>query len=102
MVHVRDRGLLAGTDAQVLEKAFDEDRIAVTSNVDDFVAMVQSVEVHGGVVLVEDGSLHREEQNQVVQDAISLLLAEYEAGRNLVKRVLGSTSRDVHLGNSTF
>jgi len=30
--HVRDRGLLSATDAEVLERAYDEDRILVTAN----------------------------------------------------------------------
>ncbi|HVY39531.1 MAG TPA: DUF5615 family PIN-like protein [Polyangia bacterium] len=36
VVHVRDRGLLQATDAQVFARAFDEDRIVVTFNCDDF------------------------------------------------------------------
>ena len=36
VVHVRDRGLLQATDAQVFARAFDEDRIVVTCNCDDF------------------------------------------------------------------
>jgi predicted nuclease of predicted toxin-antitoxin system len=30
VVHVRDRGMNAATDAAILEKAFEEDRIVVT------------------------------------------------------------------------
>ena len=37
--HVRDRGLLAATDAEVLERAYDEDRILVTANVADFLKL---------------------------------------------------------------
>lgn len=36
VVHVRDRGLLQATDAQVFARAFDEDRIVVTFNCEDF------------------------------------------------------------------
>jgi predicted nuclease of predicted toxin-antitoxin system len=32
---VRDRGLLAATDAEVLDRAYDEDRVLVTANVGD-------------------------------------------------------------------
>ena len=35
-VHVRDRGMNGASDALVLDLAFREDRILVTSNVDDF------------------------------------------------------------------
>lgn len=34
--HVRDRGILGATDAELIERAYEEDRILVTSNVDDF------------------------------------------------------------------
>jgi len=36
-VHVRDRGLLRASDAVVLERAYAEDRVLATKNVDDFV-----------------------------------------------------------------
>jgi predicted nuclease of predicted toxin-antitoxin system len=36
VVHVRDRALLEASDAVVLACAYKEDRILVTSNVDDF------------------------------------------------------------------
>ena len=37
--HVRDRGILGATDPQVLERAFLEDRVLVTLNVNDFVKL---------------------------------------------------------------
>ncbi len=87
-IHVRDRGLLAGTDAAVMDRAFTEDRIVVTSNVNDFVKMVRAVDVHGGLVLVEDGSLLREEQEKIVRRAVGLIAAEYDAGRDMLNRIL--------------
>lgn len=87
-VHVRERGLLGATDPQVLERAYAEDRILVTGNVDDFVTLAHSRDLHPGLVLVEDGGLTRQEQTQVVRAAIVLLEAEKHAGRDLVNRVL--------------
>jgi predicted nuclease of predicted toxin-antitoxin system len=43
--HVRDRGILGATDHEVLERAFLEDRILVTSNVDDFVKLARAREI---------------------------------------------------------
>jgi predicted nuclease of predicted toxin-antitoxin system len=83
-VHVRDRGLLGALDHRVLEAAFAEDRVLVTSNVDDFVMLARAGEVHSGIVLIEEGSLLREEQLQVVRQAIAILKGE----RDLVNRVL--------------
>ena len=57
VVHVRDRGLLQATDAQVFARAFDEDRIVVTSNCDDFKKLARAVAVHAGLVFFEDGGL---------------------------------------------
>lgn len=37
--HVRDPDMLGATDKRVLERAFVEDRILVTANVDDFVKL---------------------------------------------------------------
>ncbi|MDP8999568.1 MAG: DUF5615 family PIN-like protein [Myxococcota bacterium] len=83
-VHVRDRGLLGALDRRVLDAAFAEDRVLVTSNVDDFVTLARAREVHSGIVLIEDGGLLREEQLQVVRKAIAVLQGE----RDLVNGVL--------------
>ena len=52
---IRDRGLLEATDAEVLERAFVEDRLLVTKNVRDFEKLVRSREIHAGIILVEAG-----------------------------------------------
>ena len=88
VAHVRDRGILGATDAEVLAKALAEDRILVTSDVDDFLLLARAIDLHGGIVLIEDGSLLRDEQEQVVRHAAALILAEYDGGIELVNRVL--------------
>lgn len=70
---VRDRGLLEATDAGVLDRAFAEDRILVTKNVDDFDKLARSRELHAGIILIEDGDLHRDEQLQVVRTAVAAI-----------------------------
>jgi predicted nuclease of predicted toxin-antitoxin system len=67
VVHVRDRGLLEANDATVLDCAFREDRMLVTSNVDDFVRLGRAVQVHPGLLLIEQGSLLRDEQMEIVR-----------------------------------
>lgn len=81
-------GLLAGSDAEVLAAAYSEDRLVVTSNVDDFLALARAADLHGGFVLVEDGDLVRDEQEQVLRRAITAIEQEYEAGRDFVNRVM--------------
>ena len=60
--HVRDRGILGATDHELLERAFDEDRILITSNVDDFAKLASAREIHAGIVLIERAGLLRDEQ----------------------------------------
>ena len=87
-IHVRDRGMNAASDAAVLEKAFEEDRIVVTVNVDDFARLARAREIHAGIVLVEEGGLLRDEQAVVIRRAIELISVEATAGRDMVNRVL--------------
>jgi predicted nuclease of predicted toxin-antitoxin system len=83
-IHVRDRALLEAADHVVLERAFAEDRVLVTKNVDDFVRLARARELHAGIILVEDGDLVRDEQLHVLRAAIATLQRE----RDLVNRVL--------------
>ncbi len=71
--HARDRGLLAATDGEVLERAFIEDRVLVTANVADFVKLAHAREIHPGIVLLEDGALPRDEQIRLVRAAVAAL-----------------------------
>jgi predicted nuclease of predicted toxin-antitoxin system len=87
-VHVRDRGRLGRTDAEILELAFSEDRILVTANVTDFEQLARSNEFHCGIVVVLDGSLRRAQQLDVLGKIIDTLVAEFAAGRDMVNRVL--------------
>jgi len=64
-VHIRDSGLLEATDPEVLERAYTEDRVLATKNVDDFVKLARARELHPVIILVEDGDLVRDEQLRV-------------------------------------
>lgn len=71
--HVRDRGLLAASDHDVLERAFVEDRVLVTANVCDFLELARARDVHPGIILLEDGALARAEQLRLIRGVLSLL-----------------------------
>lgn len=86
--HVRDRAMNAASDVKLLERAFREDRIVVTSNVRDFEKLAEKCELHAGLVLVEDADLTRNEQLDVVRSVMRLIDAEQAAGRDMVNRVL--------------
>ena len=60
----------------------------VTSNVDDFVRLARAVQVHPGLVLIEQGSLLRDEQMEVVRRALALVDAELAGGEDMVNRLL--------------
>jgi predicted nuclease of predicted toxin-antitoxin system len=76
------------SDAAVLACAFREDRTLVTSNVDDFARLARAVQVHPGLVLIEQGGLLRDEQMEVVRRALVLIDAELAGGADMVNRVL--------------
>jgi predicted nuclease of predicted toxin-antitoxin system len=90
-IHVRDRGMLASRDDEVLALAFTEDRVLVTSNVADFVRLASACELHAGIVLLEDGSLTRDEQRALLERVRLLLENETAAGRTLINRALRIT-----------
>lgn len=68
--HVRDRGLLGMPDHDVLERAYAEDRIVVTANVDDFVGLARTRELHAGLILIENATLLRGAQLAVIRAAV--------------------------------
>lgn len=81
--HIRDRGLLGATDPDVLDRAFNEDRIFVTKNVGDFERLAKARELHAGIVLIEHGALTRDEQ----LDLMRRIIAELE-GTDIVNHVV--------------
>jgi len=87
-VAVRDRNLLNTPDHEILEYAFQEDRILVTANVKDFEKFANARELHAGIVLICDGALLRAEQIEVVNTAVVAIMAEIEAGKDMINRVL--------------
>ncbi len=86
--HIRDRGMTGATDAEVLERAYSEDRILVTANVEDFEKLARARDLHVGIILVEEGDLLRDEQDRLVRDALAAIDAEVAAGRDMINRVL--------------
>lgn len=53
---VRDRGMLNATDREVSKLCFEEDRILVTNNADDFLALAKLAGLHPGLVFIPLGS----------------------------------------------
>jgi predicted nuclease of predicted toxin-antitoxin system len=87
-IAVRDRGLLGATDPEVLAYAFEEDRILMTANIRDFEKLAAVVEIHAGIVLIQEGDLLATEQIELIAVVLRVLQAEINAGRYLVNRVL--------------
>jgi predicted nuclease of predicted toxin-antitoxin system len=97
VVHVRDRGLLRATDAEVFARAYEEDRIVVTFNCDDFKKVAQAATVHAGLVFLEDSGLLRDEQLGLVRKALGHVADELIAGRDMINRVLRIWSDSAHV-----
>jgi predicted nuclease of predicted toxin-antitoxin system len=87
-IAVRDRGLLSATDREVLDYAFNEDRMLVTANIRDFEKLAAAAEIHAGIVLMLDGDLLAAEQIKVMAIVVRVLQAEIDTGKDLVNRVL--------------
>jgi predicted nuclease of predicted toxin-antitoxin system len=87
-IAVRDRGLLGATDPEVLEYAFQEDRILVTANIRDFEKLAAAAEIHAGIILMLDGDLRASEQVELMVKVVRVLQVEVAAGKDLVNRVL--------------
>jgi predicted nuclease of predicted toxin-antitoxin system len=73
--HVRDRGLLGASDAALFERAYQEDRVVVTSNVTDFVKLARAREVHAGLVLIEQVGHRRPELIELLRAVAGALTA---------------------------
>jgi predicted nuclease of predicted toxin-antitoxin system len=80
--------LLGVSDLQILEYAFNEDRIIVTANVGDFEKFAKAFEVHAGIVFIVEGDLLRNEQIEICASAVKFIQQEHEAGRDMINRVL--------------
>ena len=91
-VHVNERNLSGATDTQVFARAYQEDRVLVTSNVADFEKLCRSIEAHAGVVLLEEGDLLRNEQLSILREAVQLVAAE----QDMVNRVLKISANGTH------
>jgi predicted nuclease of predicted toxin-antitoxin system len=100
VVHVRDRGLLRATDVDVFARALQEDRILVTSDVDDFTKLARAATLHAGLVFFEDGGLLRADQLRIAREALALIARELEADRDMLNRVLRIWSDSAHVFES--
>lgn len=60
----RDRGLLGGSDLEVLRRCIDEDRTLVTNNVGDFRRLCETRPVHPGLIVIP--TLARAEQKELL------------------------------------
>ena len=64
---------LGVNDRQILEYAFNEDRILNTANICDFERFANAVEVHAGIVFIQEGDLLRSEQIEICAQAVGLI-----------------------------
>lgn len=65
---VRDRGILQAADRQISDLCFEEDRVLVTNNAGDFLALAEEVGIHPGLIFLPLGS--REEMRRLLNAAL--------------------------------
>lgn len=87
-VAIRDRGLLGVSDQEVLDYAFNEDRILVTANIGDFEKFARASEIHAGIVFIQEGDLLRDEQILIMREVVIFIQQELKVGRDMINRVL--------------
>jgi predicted nuclease of predicted toxin-antitoxin system len=89
--HVRDRAGLGWEDPEVFERAFKEDRIVVTCNVNDFLELARGSELHAGVILIEQSKgLKRPQLLAALRAAIGFIGEHDMANRVLWVRMDGT------------
>lgn len=64
----RDRGLLGGSDVEVLRRCIDEDRALVTNNLGDFRRLCEARLVHPGLLVVP--TVARDAQKRLLELAL--------------------------------
>lgn len=88
----RDRGLLGGSDAEIMRRCMDEDRTLVTNNFGDFRRLCERQAVHPGLIVLPTPS--REEQHQLLDTALThierqtKLTGAVDPGEFMINRVV--------------
>jgi predicted nuclease of predicted toxin-antitoxin system len=75
----RDRGLLGGTDAEVLQRCIDEDRALVTNNYGDFRRLCERQCAHPGLMVLPTPS--RRAQQELFSRALAYVERQAQASR---------------------
>lgn len=65
---VRDRGILQASDREISDLCFQEDRVLVTNNADDFLVLAEVAGIHPGLIFLPLGS--REEMRRLMRSAL--------------------------------
>lgn len=86
--HVAHAGRAGMSDPDLWSYAFETDQVVVTLNARDFLLLARSVELHPGLMVLRTSGLPPEGQWCHLEPAIDFALAELEAGRSLINRVV--------------
>lgn len=84
-IHVRDRGMIGARDDVVLRYASSEDRIVATCNVYDFEKYAQRQGIHAGIILICLQCRDRQDQLEMIADAVIKIQKD---GEDMINRVL--------------
>jgi predicted nuclease of predicted toxin-antitoxin system len=87
----RDRGLLGGSDTEVMQRCLEEDRTLITNNYGDFRRLCESQTAHPGLIVLPTPS--REQQQQLLDLALAhveqqtKLTGAADPGESMINRV---------------
>jgi hypothetical protein len=62
--------------------------MSLTANVRDFEKLAAAIEIHAGIILIQEGDLLATEQIELMTRAVQVLQAENAIGKDLINRVL--------------
>jgi predicted nuclease of predicted toxin-antitoxin system len=85
-VHPIHIGLLGARDDTIVERAFQDDRIILTSNVRDFRRLLGRMPLHPGAIIVE--ALPRDQTWQLIQVALSFIELQEKPADYMVNRIV--------------
>lgn len=85
-IHPRDRGWRGQQDHAILNHAYQEDRIIVTANAEDFKKLVSGRELHPGLIILPN--VGSERGTRLLETVIAFAGAKGNPSDDLVNRVI--------------
>ena len=86
--HVAHLGRARESDTELWRYAFENDAVVATINARDFILLAREAELHTGLIVLRRSRLSADGQWKHLEPALRFWLAEEQAGRTLINRVI--------------